>query len=387
MLFLKSSYLKSTIERKNVRPFILFSKSIDNKTTREGYIEVLKQFLKFCHSSSYEDILYTEKECENKLIDFLISLSERGLSKSYINKCFCGIRRFYEINDYNLKWTKIRRFISSNQKQKKDRPYTREELQKMMEHADLREKIIITLCSSSGIRIGALPFLKIGDLEPMTVKGLLIYKLRIYEGEKEEYTTYSTVECRKYVEEYLAYRQRYGETIHKNSPLIREEFNTNKMMMVDAEARQMSYSWIRQIMRKLRKLSGVLPSEIIYENHGLRKYFNTMCTKAGVNHLFVELMMGHKLPGMINHYFKPTEMDLLVGNDKMLGYLAAINNLTIYDENRLKGELEKLTILNKTSEAIIEEKLKEKDDAYITLSDQVMKLMEEVQQLKMAKTQ
>ena len=378
--------MKSTIERENVRPFMLFSKSIDNETTREGYIEALKQFLKFCDSSSYEDILYTEKECENKLIDFLISLSERGLSKSYINKCFCGIRRFYEINDYNLRWTKIRRFISSSQKQKKDRPYDREELKKMIEYADLREKIIITLCSSSGIRIGALPFLKVGNLEPITVQGFSIYRLCIYEGDKEEYTTYCTPECRKYLEEYISYRQRHGETIHKNSPLLIKEFNTKKIERVETNPKQMSYHSLRRFTRKLRNLSGVLKSDIVYENHGLRKYFDTTCIKAGVNNLFVEMMMGHKLPGMINHYFKPTESDLLEGNDKMLGYIAAINELTINDENRLNGELGRVTIQNNNNEKIIEEKLKEKDDAYTMLSDQVMKLIEEVQLLKMNKT-
>ncbi len=344
------------------RAFQLFSRSINNERTREDYEKVLKQFLQFCNLTNIEEILYTERECENKIIDFLLYQSDRGLSKSYINKCFCGIRRFYEINDYDLKWTKIKRFVSSKQKRKKDRPYAREELQGMMEHADLREKIIITLCSSSGIRIGALPFLKIGHLEPIAVQGFTIYKLRIYEGEVEEYITYCSVECRKYIDEYLSYRQRYGEVIHKDSPLIREEFNTKKKDGASIQPKQMAYHWIRQLMRKLKKLAGVPSTEIIYENHGLRKFFDTTCTKSGVNTLFVEMMMGHKLAGMKSHYFKPTESDLLEGNDKMLGYLAAITELTINDENRLEGELGRVNILNKNNEAIIKGKLQEKDD-------------------------
>ena len=66
----------------------------------------------------------------------------------------------------------------------------------------------------------------------------------------------------------------------------------------------------------------------------LCKYSDTTCTKAGANILFVEMMLGQKLPGMVNHYFKPTESDLLEGNDRMLGYIVAIGTLTINEENR-----------------------------------------------------
>jgi hypothetical protein len=249
----------------------------------------------------------------------------------------------------------------------------------MLEYADLREKIVITLCSSSGVRIGALPFLKVGNLESITVQGLLIYRLSIYEGEEEEYTTYCTPECRKYIEEYLSYRKRYGEVIHQSSPLLIKEFNTKKLKMHEANPKQMSYHSLRGLTRRLKRLSGVLRSDTIYENHGMHKYFDTTCIKAGVNNLFVEMMMGHRLPGMINQYFKPTESDLLEGNDKMLGYIAAINELTINDENRLEEELGRVTIQNKNNETIITGKLQEKEDQINQLNEKYEKEMKNLQ--------
>ena len=46
-----------------------------------------------------------------------------------------------------------------------DRPYTRQEIQTMLRTAnDIRSKIIILLISSSGIRMGAIPSLKLGNL-------------------------------------------------------------------------------------------------------------------------------------------------------------------------------------------------------------------------------
>ena len=49
-------------------------------------------------------------------------------------------------------------------------------------------------------------------------------------------------------------------------------------------------------------------------------------------------------------------------------------------------ELDKLREKNENNEYIIKSKLQEKDDALVMLSDQVMKLMEEVKQLKMIKS-
>ena len=47
--------------------------------------------------------------------------------------------------------------------------------------------------SLNWVRIGALPSLKIGDLERIDN----MYKVRVYPGEKEEYITFTTPECSK----------------------------------------------------------------------------------------------------------------------------------------------------------------------------------------------
>ena len=75
--------------------------------------------------------------------------------------------------------------------------------------------------------------------------------------------------------------------------------------------------------------------------------------------------------------------------------------LTVNEENKLGRKIDELNEKNDANQYIItsklmekekefkklEDKSKENEDAYITLSDQVMKLMEEVQQLKMTKAQ
>jgi seryl-tRNA synthetase len=130
--------------------------------------------------------------------------------------------------------------------------------------------------------------------------------------------------------------------------------------------------------------------------HAFRKFFNTECAKAGVYPDFIEIMLGHKLPGVRSHYMKPDTHTLLEGTKEVKGYLAAINSLTINDENRLSKQLRELKEKNEDAEYIIKAKLKEKDeqihelkkkdrvkeDALANLSDQLMYLSERIQQLE-----
>ncbi|MEW6605099.1 MAG: hypothetical protein AB1351_10505 [Thermoproteota archaeon] len=75
--------------------------------------------------------------------------------------------------------------------------------------------------------------------------------------------------------------------------------------------------------------------------HGLRKFYDTATTQAGVHPLYVEMLLGHDIR-LTGSYIKPTTNDLLEGNDRMLGYVSAINALTISDENKLKVQVKQL---------------------------------------------
>jgi hypothetical protein len=62
-----------------------------------------------------------------------------------------------------------------------DRPYSRDEIHVMLRSAnDIRAKIIILLISSSGMRIGAIPLLKLRIL--VKVEKLGLYQISVYEG-------------------------------------------------------------------------------------------------------------------------------------------------------------------------------------------------------------
>ena len=50
-----------------------------------------------------------------------------------------------------------------------------------------------------------------------------------------------------------------------------------------------------------------------------------------MNPLYSEYVMGHR-SGLTKSYLKPTDTELLEGNDKALDYVSAINDLAINEE-------------------------------------------------------
>ena len=145
-------------------------------------------------------------------------MRNKGKGYSTIHNYAATVLAYYKINDVALNITKINKFIPVLQKVRKDRAYNHVEIAKLLEIADERSRVIILLMTSSGIRVGALPLLRLGNLEDS--------KLTIYENDREEYFTFITPECQKAIDSYLDFRARYGEKLGKNSPLVREQFNT-----------------------------------------------------------------------------------------------------------------------------------------------------------------
>jgi site-specific recombinase XerD len=185
-----------------------------------------------------------------QLIDYTIHLREElKLSASTINSRLFAIKKFYDNNDIELKWKRIKQYIDNKKKKnRKDRSYTLLEISKMLEKADQRGKVAILLMSSSGIRVGALSSLKIRSLE--RIDKYQLYKITVYEGE-EEYITFCTPECAQAIDSYLEYRQRHGEhPLEEDSPLIREEFDIHDEIRA-ARPRQLDAQAFRKMIKIL----------------------------------------------------------------------------------------------------------------------------------------
>jgi len=316
--------------------------------------------LKYCQleENNYDSLLFDNdnKLIQSRITDFLIHIQAAGLSSATVRQHVTALRFFYEMNDITtLNWRKIGKTLSEYKKVANDRPYTRQEITKMLERTDQRGRIIILLMCSSGMRQGAIHLLKIGHLEKMQQE---VYKITVYKNHKEEYITFCSPECVKAIDDYLAYRERYGEKLKSFSPLIREQFDKT-----DAEAaanpKSVGVKTIESILYRAINDSGIRekknlvrgePKQLheVMQSHGLRKFFNTSVIEAGMSALYAEMLMGHKDGLALRDYVKPTASRML---DE---YMKVVDSITIDEKNRLRREVEILKIDKSKMEQVLE---------------------------------
>lgn len=304
--------------------------------------------MSFCKVTNYEDLLLLDaRKLEGLIRDFITyQRHERKLAPSTVSSYLSPIAHFYEMNDVTIKWKKLKKFKAKHKTVVEDRPYTREEIKTLVNAAPLlRDKVVILVMATAGLRRGAIEYLRVRDLQRIDKYNL--YKISVYKKEEEQYTTFCTPECSRYIDQYLEWRKRLGERLQPNSPLIRIVFDPITQINRPKAA---SGNVVAKMVHTLLDNTGIRTPILgepnqrfeLMQCHGFRKFFKTTCINGGMNPLYSEYLMGHR-SGLTKSYFKPTDTELLEGNDKALGYVAVIPNLTIYsteEENRkLKQQL------------------------------------------------
>ena len=337
--------------------------------------------MSFCKITDHEDMLslaITAKPhvLEGLIRDYIIYLRrDRNLSPATISSYIAPISHFYQMNDVTINWKKLNKFKAKHYSVTEDKPYTRKQIKTLVDAASLRDKCIILTMASAGLRRGAIPHLRLRDITKIDKYNL--YRINVYKKEQEQYITFCTPECARYIDQYLEWRQRLGEQFKPNSPLFRAEFDT--VTAVNAP-KPVSIWIVATMVHTLLDSTGIrAPSEAkkrteLMQTHGFRKFFKTTCINAGMNPLYSEYVMGHR-SGLTKSYFKPTDMELLEGNDKTQGYIAAINDLTINEACRLHKKIDELT-KKKNEIEIMESKHNEEIQAMRDQMNQIISMIQ-----------
>jgi integrase len=329
--------------------------------------------MKFCQIGDYDKMLQIErKKLEGLIRDYITHLKiDKKLSYNTVHMYLASISHFYQMNDVTLNWKKLSKFKGKRRLLVEDKPYTKEQIRQLLDFADLRTKCVILLMSSAGLRRGALPALRIGDLQKIQKYGL--YKISVYKNELESYKTFCTPECAKHLDQYFEWRKLQGEKLTDTSPVIRIEFNSLNVARPKAISTY-SINWlINTLLDKscIRPRSpGKLHKTEIMQCHAFRKYFETTSRLAGMNSLIIDRCMGHKT-GLSESYTILSDDEILEGSDKMMGYIGAIGELSIDDSNRLRVKVTELTSKTKQNDYIINTRLEEKDKEIQKLKEQV----------------
>jgi site-specific recombinase XerD len=229
-----------------------FINSIKSEVTKKVYEEGVKLYLKFCNLSTLSELLMIT-DPQKQIIEYIMSLRKRGLSSNTISTWLLGIYHLYEMNDVPLNKKKINMFKGEFSRKVIDRAYRHEEISKILDVSDLRMKVIILLMASTGMRVGALPSLRIRNLEKIDS----VYKVTVYEGTNQQYYTFCTPECASYIDAYFEQRTHNGEKIDNDSYLIRNQFDITDLEQIRNKSKGVKLNTIRRIVDIVLIKSGV----------------------------------------------------------------------------------------------------------------------------------
>jgi integrase len=317
--------------------------SLKTTSTLNAYTTHLSLFCKY-HNTDPDQLIKLNNsaaQLKTMVLNYIIHLKKiakqsagkpkRGeLSVNSIKLYIKGVKSYLEFNEIELPWKKIAKFLPDDVTNSY-RSYTQEEIKKLLSIADPRDRCIILLMASSGIRVGAIQTLKVKSVKRLDGEVGIV---TVYPESKDSvYATLVTPEFLTSLDEYLKYRKSQGEKITGESCLIRDKFAT--FSKKTNKPTPPSNKSINKQMRFLVRKAG-LPLDDLQPDHSLRKFFNTALMNSDVAYTFKELLMGHSVKLDNVYYDKDNEKSQ---QKILLEYMKAIDALTINDEYRLKRKI------------------------------------------------
>lgn len=330
---------------------------------------------------------------EDQIIEFINYMKdERGLSYSAIHGRLAAIYHFYTINRVRLNKDFIAKFKPTNKRIRQDKAYTIEQIRRMHDKANERDKVIVLLMASVGVRIGAIPTIRIGDMSKVHPPGYspdaYIYKIIVYPREPEEYYAFCTFETTNAIDKYLEYRQDNGEVLVSDAPLIRKHFHSginyqdgirrvNNAKYKDVKLIRIVDKSLNNVIDRIIQRAGLRIVRTkdehglheVMSSHGFRKFCITQMVKAKLEYNIREFLVGHRrTTGLDRHYDRTDE------SDRLKEYVKAMELLTISRENKLLRQVQE-------QESTITERLARKDKQIDALELAMNQYRKEVQAL------
>lgn len=310
-----------------------------SRQTAQQYIYMTARYSSFNNQTPdqlishcfHEDVIDQKAVAQEiqRLDDYVGELKARNLAPKTVSDQVKAIKVFYMVNSVSISLP----YRLSNQRTYRDRAPTPEELQHLVDIADLRDKVIVSMLALGGFRVGTLAKLQYGhvkkDLESNVTPVHIHIESEITKGKYSDYDTFIGKEAADFLRAYLDLR-RHGspcgkippETITDTSPLIRAGHG-RQSRSVDGKA---VYRAVHNLYIKANMLETFKGRRYMLCAHSIRKFFRTQTAALGVPTKYIEYMMGHTLS---------TYHDIQMKGIEFLRNIYAASGLSIRPKTRL----------------------------------------------------
>ena len=310
----------------------LFVKRVYRKSRSENsvntYSRSLDRFLDYVGLSA-EELAEKAQNGTFNVVDslnrWLDDLNTRDTAPRTQHVYFHAVKKFVEVTvpESKVNWKLVE--LPKTWSVEEDRPPTKQEIKDILNHGNLKDRAIVLLAVSSGVREGTLAELQTGDVDFEAFEDVAMIKVRP-EAAKQRvgHVAFATPEAKNALKQYLELRRRRkGE---------------KELSLFNCETDAIRARWNR-LLKKADKAQKKRKFHQLHF-HTLRKFFRTNLELAGVSTSFRERLLGHKGEYLDEAYFKPQMQELL--NE----YRKAIPNLTILEPMADYEEIRKRQLLD-----------------------------------------
>ena len=233
-----------------------------------------------------------------KTIDaFIGDLQAEGLAAGTISNHVKGVKALFRVNGISITLPyRLPKYVKYP-----DRVPTPEELSRIIDVANIKEKTVVSILALSGMRIGTLAKLTYvhvrNDLEAGIIPVHIHVEAAITKGKYHDYYTFLGAEVVQFLKAYLDIREKGTgkippETLKDDSPLIRNECRNQVYRVTEAS--------ISTLVHRLLFKAGIIQKgqakRYPIRAHSIRKYLRTQLgALSTIPTDYVECMMGHTI--------------------------------------------------------------------------------------------
>jgi len=298
-----------------------YRRMLGSERTRVNCLKALTYFCQFTGLDPEQLIRLTPKKAGEKLQTFLDLKREEGKSIRYINALQAYLKVFFRVNGFkNGKEVEVEGYHQPARYRKRPEYIpTPEEIERMAYAAgSKRNKALILLAYTSGLRNATIRALRYKDVKEELEKGYEIIKIPVYPEMKKvdpeackggiPYYTFISKETVKALKEYLAERMSKYGGIEPEEPLFCSE--TTNLQPEIRRKTKIKRDTLEVVVKRAAKKAGIKDWQYVTP-HCLRKAFESALRNSGIDINDREFLMGHILPGSQDAYYDRSKVENL----------------------------------------------------------------------------
>ena len=293
-----------------------------SEATKRTYLNVIKRFCLHVGMSP-DDLVQLDKERIEMLVqDYCDVFNSPRYSRKYVNGILHILRSFFKANGLEINVEGY--YVPARYRKRPEYIPTKNEVYEMADNSgSLRNRAIILMLYSTGLRVSTLIALTYGDLKDELEKGYSIVKVPVYPEMKNRvpeacknnvsYFTFACEEAVKALRLYLEDRRRRYRTVEPMEPLFCSEYN--QIGFAKRRYKFMTARQVQRIVKAAAKKAGIKEWKYVTP-HSLRKTYESVLRGELIDggRLDVktqEFFMGHVLPGSQDAYYDRTKIEAL----------------------------------------------------------------------------